>query len=205
MIFFDSRQNDHYATERCWRRLLERLNSGRHRRCTPGTPSRCGEVLLQRSSFGPSRTAVGTYNSCRSLAMARLCLMWSRELAIVYSRKRGESQVQLPGSASSEEGENAFTLEIASQVARGGHGGGVTDLVLVSLLESAVHDRASNCGKSSGLQFYNLRTDNTWGHQRTRTDSGSLWTGTALPDSISGGTCFFHPIDFVGKSPPIAD
>lgn len=148
MIFFDSRQNDHYATERCWRRLLERLNSGRHRRCAPGTPSRCGEVLLQRSSFGPSRTAVGTHNSCRSLAMARLCLMWSRELAIVYSRKKGESQVQLPGSASSEEGENAFTLEIASQVARGGHGGGVTDLVLVSLLESAVHDRTGRTAEN---------------------------------------------------------
>lgn len=66
--------------------------------------------------------------------MARLCLMWPIELVIVYSRKKGKPQIRLPGSAPSEEGENTFTLEIASQVAGGGHGGGVTDLVLVSLL-----------------------------------------------------------------------
>jgi len=208
MIFFDSRQNDHYGTERCWQRSSKGLNGGRHRRCTPGTPSRCGEVPLQRSNLRPSRPAVEAHSSCRSLEMARLCLMWPRELAVVYSRKKGKPQVQLPGSTPSEENENAFTLEIASQVAGGGHGGGVTDLVLVSLLESesAIHDRTSRTAENLRACSSAIPRPMIPGrHQRKRTDSGSLGTGTALPDSISGGTCFFHPIDFVGKSPPIAD
>jgi len=51
MVFFDLRQNDHYVTGKCWQRSSKGLNSGWHRRCTPGTLSRCGGVPLQRSGF----------------------------------------------------------------------------------------------------------------------------------------------------------
>ena len=97
-----------------------------------------GNPITLRGSSAPevrlqaSRTAVGINNSYRSLAMARLCPMWPRELAIVYSRNKGKQQTQLQGSALLGENEDTFTPEIASQLAGGGHRGGVMDLVLVS-------------------------------------------------------------------------